>query len=147
MPFVEKPHPHFQINAGKAAMIVSQRHPYYKGATKAMAKQAKELAISTLQAQVRAWALDNLLGKPFAKQGLQVEFATESILRILAQPHHAKYHQLLALYDFGTLLEQATFYRSTTKELYYKVNIHDIPSLIHVQKNKRIVYNIIEKNN
>ena len=51
----DQPSEPFRVNAGKIGMIVSARHPYYKGTTKALATQAKDVAIDTLKAQVEAW--------------------------------------------------------------------------------------------
>ena len=146
----QQPSEPFRINAGKAGMIVSSRHPYYRGATKAMGTQAKSLAIDTLKAQIQAWATTKLLGKTFTKEGLVAHFTPSSLRRILHEPHSQKYHQLLALYDLKRLLRRATRYdgRKTEGRHYFQIDIHGIPSLISIQEelhSKTFIYNIVER--
>ena len=115
-------------------MIVGQKHPYYKGATKALAKQTQDIAIDTLKAQVQAWALDNLLDKTFTKEKLKARLTTRSLSRILREPHTQKYHQLLSLYDLDRLLKQAIPVRTKEKGWrYFQIDIHDMLSLIHIR--------------
>lgn len=140
----QKPSDPFRINAGKTGLIVSTKHPYYKGTTKTLATQAKDVAIDTLKAQVQAWARDNLLDKTFTKDGLQARFTPSSLERILQEPHTQKYHQLLSLYNFERLLERASLHKSLPKERYYQIDIHDVPSLISLREEARTHSNYLQ---
>ena len=153
-----RPEKGFRNNAGKTGMLWSTAHPYYKGASKALAKEAKRFATSTLREQVKTWAFKNLAGKVFKKEGLQATFTHKSIKKTLNQPHSQKYFQMLTLLDFERLLKEAKPYKPNTLDdkgnsfvkawHYFEIDIYGTPSLINIREEVNgatTIYSISEK--
>ena len=141
------PEKHFTLHAGKTGQIVAQSHPYYTGATKALAQEAKNTAISLLRKQIKPWAKQNLLKKTFQKDGIQMRFSSRSIEKILSQPHDQKYFQLLSLFDFQRVLKKSKPYRIGVPHKkqagetlrvktwhYFEIDVFGEPSLINVRE-------------
>ena len=121
-------------------------------------KQAQDLDISVLRAQVKEWAFQHLAGKTFTKDGLKARVTRKGIKEIVSQFHGQKRFQLLALLDLEKLLKKAKPYRLDVPDKkgnrrikawhYYEVDIYGTPSLINIREDrdgKIIIHTISEK--
>jgi len=141
---LQPPDKHFTLNAGKAGQIVAQTHPYFKGATQALAQEAKNTALALLRKQILPWAKQNLKHKKLIKDGIEMIFDTKSIKKMLSQKHPQKYFQILTLFDFQRVLKKAKPYKvgipdkkerfSIKAWHYFEVDVFGEPSLIHVRE-------------
>ena len=134
----------FQHNAAKTGRLFSSRHPYFRGAPKAMAEGAKRFAESALRVQAEAWAKKHIKGDVVKKGALDVIIGKNGIEKHASTDHPQRYFKDLTLLDLPRLLEEAKKISKTVNKTkkhpdtkmwhYFAVDVNGVPSRMSVKE-------------